>query len=465
MQNFGIKKIGNISILTFMAMTTCLSSCQKDERTELIVQRFFGACEAKYGKTIDPAQAEGECGIIASMINGFEAQNPDIKVVENIVFWPGYDQLTAQLAANDAPHLVTMHGSVLSDYQARDLIKPMDDVLSRAGVDANGFTDATKLAVSIEDKIYGLPIDTWSNLWHINLNLFAKAGLVRDGKPILPTNPTELFAQAEQFKARTGLPYFVQADANEYAGHTRNFYTLMQQQGANFYQKTPTQDGKSDESKAVFKTEQGRAAINVFKTIYDRDLTTKNQDYSAAVSGFLRGDGGVFLVGTWMVGAFDSASKDESKALYPRGADGAKTSAHGGYAVVPFPQLFAHNKVYADGHNWVMPKTKKLSAAQEEAVEKFLKYFAEQNHHWARTGHMPSMTSVIEDADWQALPHRNALSSLAKSATPLPKYIRRQFPLETIVGQEAGAAISGIKPVDQALSDMERRVQDVLDHY
>ena len=86
-----------------------VSACgNPDARTELVIQRFFGACQAEYGAIADPGKAQGECGIITAMINEFEAGNPDIKVVENTVFWPGYDQLTAQLAANGPPDLVTM---------------------------------------------------------------------------------------------------------------------------------------------------------------------------------------------------------------------------------------------------------------------------------------------------------------------------------------------------------------------
>ena len=90
------------------------------------MQRFFGACDAEYGNSTDVAAAEGECGIITTLINKFNADNPDIRVKVNIVYWPGYDQLSAELAAGDPPDLVTMHESVISDYSQRHLIMPLD---------------------------------------------------------------------------------------------------------------------------------------------------------------------------------------------------------------------------------------------------------------------------------------------------------------------------------------------------
>ena len=427
-------------LLPLMALLAGCSDAKPD-RTRLVVQRFFGACEAEYGRVTDLARAEGECGIMTAMLNRFEAENPDIDLVENIVFWPGYDQLTAQLAANDAPDLVTMHGSVISDYQARGLLDPLDRGLAAIGIAPASFTDAARAAVTIDGHLWGLPIDTWAPLWHINMNLFRKAGLVRDGKPVLPHSPEELFAQAEQFRARTGKPYFVQGTANEYAGFTRNFYTFVMQQGGKLF---------SGPRHANFQTPEARNALQLFKTIYDRDFTTKNQDYSAAVAGFFNGDGGVFLVGTWMVGTFDAESRK------PKGA------LSGGYTVVPYPQLFAHDVTFADGHNWVMPHDPRRTPAERQAALRFLKFFAAHAAHWARTGHLPAFQAIIDSPEWRALPHRENLARLATTAQPLPKDVRRQFPIETIVGQEAAAAISGAKPIDRTLADMERRVNAVL---
>ena len=89
-----------------------------DQRTRLDVQRFWGECGAAYGRSTDVAKAEGECGIITALINRFSAENPDLNVRVNIVAWPGYPQLTAQVAAGDPPDLVTMHQGVISDYSA-----------------------------------------------------------------------------------------------------------------------------------------------------------------------------------------------------------------------------------------------------------------------------------------------------------------------------------------------------------
>lgn len=223
---------------------------------EIVLQRFFGACDAEYGNSTDVAKAEGECGIVTTLINKFNAENKDIHVKVNIVYWPGYDQLSAELAAGDPPDLVTMHQSVISDYSQRRLIEPLDAGLASVGVDPRSFTRAARAGVTRSGHVYALPFDNWTMLWHINMNLFRAAGLVRDGRPVLPHNPEELLAQARQFKRATGKPYLIQSMVNEPSAYARNLFTYLMQQNSDFFSdprhirlQTPKPTGCSRSSK------------------------------------------------------------------------------------------------------------------------------------------------------------------------------------------------------------------------
>ncbi|HXS30131.1 MAG TPA: extracellular solute-binding protein, partial [Steroidobacteraceae bacterium] len=139
-------------LLALLPMAVLAACGKADGRTELVIQRFFGACQAEFGALTDPAKADGECGIITAMINQFEADNPDIRVVENTVFWPGYDQLTAQLAANGPPDLVTMHSSAIPDYEARGLLEPLDAELAAVGISPDQFTAAARAGVTVDGR-------------------------------------------------------------------------------------------------------------------------------------------------------------------------------------------------------------------------------------------------------------------------------------------------------------------------
>lgn len=415
----------------------------KQEPNEIVVQRFFGLCQAQYGNNVDVAKAQTECGIITSLLNKFRADNPDIRVRVSTVAWPGYNELAAQIVTGDAPDVVTMHESAISDFQSRGLLEPMEEGLRGVGVDPASFTEAGLTGVTKEGTIYGMPFDTWAPLFHINMNYFRQAGLVRDGKPILPTSPEELLAQARQFKQATGKPYFVQALANQKPAYTRNFFTFLMQQDSDFF---------SDPKRIKLQTAQARNVAQLFRTLYEEGLTTKDQDYAAATNGFMNGDGGVYLVGTWVIGDFDAESRKANRPL------------SNGYTVYPFPQIFAQrDATYADGHSWVMPR-KERTSKQREAAFRLMKFLADHDFEWARTGHLPAFRSVIDSERFKSLPHRANIAKLTMIGTPLDPRVQRQFALIDIIGEELAASTGGQKSVDAALADAEARVNELLFH-
>ncbi|MGH8494971.1 MAG: ABC transporter substrate-binding protein [Gammaproteobacteria bacterium] len=410
---------------------------------EIVVQRFFGACDAEYGRALDVSAAEGECGIITTLLNRFSAENPDIRVTVSIVPWPGYNQLSAQLGADDAPDVVTMHESAIPDFQSRGLLEPMEDALRAVGVDPAEFTEASLKGVTKEGRIYGMPFDTWAMLWHVNMNYFREAGLVENGRPILPHSPEELLAHARQFKQATGKPYFVQAMANQKPVYARNLYTYLMQQDAAIF---------ADPQHIRLQTPEARRVVEMFKAISDENLTTKNQDYAAATRGFMNGDGGVYMVGTWVIGIYEAESRKADRPL------------SGGYTVMPYPQLFpGRDASFVDGHAWVMP-VKERTQLQRDAVFRLMKFLAENDFEWARTGHLPAFTDVIQSARFKALPHRQNIARLSTTGAPLPSDVERQFAIQDIIGEELAPAIDGQKSIDDALADAEHRINELLFH-
>lgn len=432
-----------IFALLCLAVALCTTGCQRAANgpVEITLQRFFGACDAQYGASTDVAAAEGECAIITTLVNRFNAQNRDVRVKVNIVYWPGYDQLSAALAAGDPPDLVTMHQSVISDYSQRGLIEPLDAGLKSVGVDAASFTPAARAGVTRGGHVYALPFDNWAMLWHVNMNLFRAAGLVHNGKPVMPRSPDELLAQARQFTRVTGKPYLIQSMVNEPSAYARNLFTFLLQQDSDFF---------ADPRHIKLRTPQAHRVLELFKQLYDEGLTTKNQDYTAATAAFLNGQGGVYLVGTWMIGTYDQAARQPGSPLA------------GGYAVVPYPQLYpARDATYADGHSWVVP-TAQRSPEKRRAIFRLLRFLKDNDFEWSRTGHLPAYAAVIASARWRALPHRGDIARLVDTATPLAPGVQRQFLIQQIISEEMESAITGQKPIDTALADAEHRVNDVL---
>lgn len=413
-----------------------LPACSDQQRgvTEVRLQHFFGSC------TPSQSQDNGECETILAIVNSFNQQHRDIQIIVNNVQWPGYTELAAQLATDSAPDIVSMHQSVIYDYSSRGLISPLDRGLAAVGVPLADFTSAASKGVIRGGKTFGLPFDNWMPLWHINTNLFRAAGLLSNGSPILPKSPEQLLNQARIFKKKTGKPYLIQSTVNEAYATARTFFTLVMQQNAPIF---------LSEHQIELRTEAARRALRLLKMMRAEGLSTANADYTAANADFVNGDGGVYIVGTWMIGTYDKLSAIKSSPLYRS------------YAVRPFPRLFEKEATYADGHAWVVPASRRTDRKMR-AIFIVLRFLYDHDRDWARTGHVPAYQSVINNPTWRHTKHRSELASLAKTGMPLPAGVQRQFLIQDIVSQEVEAAVSGNKSIDDALVSADRRVNDLL---
>ncbi len=426
--------------LVAVLLASCTGGVARDDRAQIYLQRFFGECGAQYGAATDVSAVEGECGIITATINKFNAQNPDIRVDSNVVAWPGYPQLSAQMAAKDPPDLVTMHTGVISDYAAEGLLEPVEPYLAAAGLAPDALTPASRSAVTIGGKLYGLPFDTHGGLFHVNTKLFAEAGLMKDGKPVLPTSPAEMQAQARQFTQATGKPYLIQSLVGDNAYAARNLYTYLLAQDAVLFPTPKT---------IRLRTPEATRIVNFFRDITASGVSTRNQDTPAAIGSFMSGEGGIYPTGTWMIGQFEAEANTPGRPLYRS------------YTVYPYPKLFGAAVSYVSGHAWVVPRRTR-TPEQRRAIARFFRHVADHNFDWARTGHLPAFQAVVDSAAFKALPHRANIAPVAATGRPLPGAIQRQNAIEGLVGEEIAAAFNGQKSTARALADAERRVNELL---
>jgi multiple sugar transport system substrate-binding protein len=430
--------------LVALAGVAVFGTAQAQQKTTITFARFFGACEADYGKVTDAKQGHGECGIITALTNEFNATNKDgITVQTQIIEWgPYYDQISARMVAGDVPDISVMHESVLGDFVARKLVQPLDDDFKKAGIDVNQFTDHGRHGVTVGGKIYALPYDTHAWLWHMNANLFKKAGLTNaDGSIKLPTSAQELLDQAKKFKAATGKAYFAWPTVNETASPLRTLVNLVGQQNGKLF---------PENKKIDLHSKEAHAALQLMDTLYKNGDIKPNLDYGAANQAFLNGEVGCVVVGTWTIDDFiNSAAKAESP-------------LHEGYQVYPFGKLYAKKGAWADGHSWVLLKGAAMDPARRKAALSFLKFLFDRNFEWSRTGHLPTNKKVIESAEFQNLPFRKSIMEISQTGLAIPLTVPRQRALQDIVGEEIENMWLTNKPMDKVIADGEARTNKLL---
>jgi multiple sugar transport system substrate-binding protein len=371
--------------------------------TEITLFRFFGGCSDEYAHVTDLSKAVGECGIIQVLANKFNAENKEgITVKTQSVEWGVYyDRLSANVAGRTPPDIAVMHRSVLPNYVVRNLLQPLGEDFATVGIDTADFLPVAREAVTYKGEVWALPFDLHALLWHVNADLFAKAGLVdAQGQPRMPTSPAELLQHAETMKARTGKPYFaIPSGADPMP--VWQYLSWVWQQGGDLV------DG---ERKAQLESKESKEALRV-------DL-------------------------------YAAQAKEPKSALK-------------NYVVRDMPALYGKEAVWSDSHTWVLPRQSKPDAAKQKAALAFLKFLNDHNFHWARTGHLPVRASVLQSAELRALPHRAEYTRTATIARALPPIEYQRAHMDLLVNELNSTWLVNKDP-NKALSDAQRAASAIL---
>lgn len=410
---------------------------------EISFFRFFGECQNEFGNVTDMAKANGECGIITALTNKFNAENTiGAKVVTQTVDWGAYyDQLTATYSTGNIPDVAVMHSSVMPNFSDRDLLTPLGKPMTDAGIDTNDFVPAALKNASSSNEVYALPYDLHALLFHMNMDLMKQAGLVNaDGSPILPKTPEEFIEQGKKFKEATGKPYIAVESQSSEGMMVRVFDSFMWQQGVDVI----SSDGKT----ASINTPEGLTAAKLVASLYSEGLINSALDYPGAEQAFLNGEAGILINGTWGVDNYNSQ------------AAGGKTALKN-YRVANFPQIFAKPAVWADSHMWVIPKDDSRSEEETKAALAFLKFLNDNNFQWSRTGHLSVRKSVLDSAEFQALPHRAEFADTSKNATALPTIQNQRAVYNAMITDFNAMWLTQTDP-QAALDAMQAGVERVL---
>lgn len=404
---------------------------------EISLGRFFGACE---DAGTDTKTSVGEACIIQSIINAASAEIDGVTVETLPTDWGNYyDQIKAAYAGGTPPDVHVMHRHRVPEFAGLGAVADLSADLAGAGIDTSDWAPAALDAVSYNGGIYGVPMDFHANLWHVNMDLMAKAGLVADGKPILPSSPAEMLEHAKKVKEATGQDYLA-ADFAQYPIGVRLTLALMWQQGANIF------DGDT----ATINNDAAKNAVTSMTQLFDAGVSNPQLNYADSQQAFLNGEAAILVNGTWVVDFYTAEAAKSEVAL-------------NNYYVADFPTLFSEGATWADSHMWAVPASLKAKdPAKYAAALKVLAFINDHNIDWARTGHMAVRSSVLNSADYAALAHRGeytGTAAIARDTPPSEKY----GAIQDVLNRELQAIWLTGKDVTAALSDAQTEVQDLLD--
>ena len=318
-----------------------------------------------------------------------------------------------------------MHRHRIPQFSSIGAIADLSGELEKYGMDSSDIVPMMMDALTYDGGMWGLPLDIHAGLFHTNLDLMAKAGLVKDGKPIYPTSPAEMLEHANACKA-VGADYLA-------SGQTRAIYGLTWQQNANFF------EGK----KATLNTDEVRNGVQLYLDLKAAGAYQPELDYGSAEKFWMDGNACILYNGTWVVDYY-SQNVDFN------------------YYVGPMPTIYDKGATWADSHMWSIPASLKSSSPEKyDAVMKLAKFMWDHSIDWSRTGHMSYRSSVINSDAYMNLPHRMEYASTAEIMTDTPHSINYGAIVQ-LLDTEIGAIMLGEKDLDSGLKGANNQLKKLL---
>lgn len=177
------------------------------------------------------------------------------------------EQLTTALAAGAGPDVAYLNDDFIPQHGGDGNLQDLGDAL---GDEVSDFTENSITAMSFDGSLYAAPILGSVNTMLYNTALFEEVGVTE-----FPTTWDEILELGPTFKE---AGYFVTA----YAGaleETMNltYFPLLWQAGGEVLNE--------DQTAAAFNSEEGIAALNFVKTLYDQEFINQEETITPVAPG------------------------------------------------------------------------------------------------------------------------------------------------------------------------------------
>jgi multiple sugar transport system substrate-binding protein len=398
--------------------------------------RFFNECASKFQGVTEIGDTTDVCAVQQILANQWNAQHPDAQVQTTSLVWPGIVELNSALAAGTPPDIMSLHAFRIPAYASKGALTDLTPYLADAGIDVNDMLPRVREAVTYNGDVYAVPLDVHGALWHLNLDQWKKAGLVdADGKPMLPVGLDEFKAACKKLLDAGAGPILGAGD-DDVVGTGWVWASLYAQFGG----KNTTDDGMPN-----MNTPEALQALNTLLELRDEGCITGGE-LAKTYESFVNGEVAGVVGGTWLVNEWDAQVKDPAAALK-------------NYYVAPMPQIGDQPASWGGSHTWAIPLGANADPERVKAALGYVKYFWDHDLDWTRTGHSTVRKSILDSADYQALPHHAEYLGYADQAVYNPQ-TTWALGYDQVIQEEISAALLGNKTPDQALADAQSRLTD-----
>jgi multiple sugar transport system substrate-binding protein len=338
-----------------IALSGCASTGEAQSAEEFTGEYTGPAVELSYWNGF----TGGDGPFMEKMVKEFNAEHDNITVKSNTMQWGDfYQRLPAAVTAGEGPDVGVMHLDQLATNAARGVILPLDDLASELGLTEDDFTAEVWDAGVYEDERFGIPLDVHSLAMYYNTEHFEAAGITEP-----PTDDASFQDALTKLQAAGyETPFWMPA---RWPSHLMNL-SLQWQNGGEPY--------GADGTEAQFDAKAGVDALTWQTSIIADGFSPKDVAVDSQYVAFKNGETSITWDGIWQI-------NDLTDSGLP-------------YAAAPIPTIGADAAVWANSHNFFLPKQRSADNNKVNAAKVFIAWMSEQSGEWAGSGMIPARQSV-----------------------------------------------------------------------
>jgi multiple sugar transport system substrate-binding protein len=365
---------------------------------------------------------------MGKLVEGFNSKNPKIKVTMTTQA-EYYTQLGTAAASGTLPDVAIVHADQMATQVFNNILRPMDDMVTKLGVSASDFPEAVWKAGDVAGKHYSIPLDIHPMTMFYNEAMLKAAGLTA------PPKTADEFTKAAAAMTSGGKKGF---DITSGFPVMQIFLQLLYQNGGTAF--------NADGTKATWNSDAGVKALQWMKDAQSKYSDPKLET-DAELAAFKSGTVGIVWNGIWQTSSLTGTSVS-----FP-----GKATA--------IPTIGAKPATWAGSHQLTLPVTKGAAdACKDAAAAMFIKYTSDNSVEWAKAGQIPAKNSVRNSAEFKALDPQASIAPSVENAFFQPSVpgindALAPGPLENAVAAVMSGSQSDPKA---ALDDAAKRADQVL---
>jgi len=401
-----------------LCMVVLLTACARGEQTTEL--RFWAM-----GR---------EAEVVGELIDEFERENPDIKVIVQQIPWTAaHEKLLTAFAADSLPDICQLGNTWLPEFAALDSLQPLQPFVDRSqGIVAEDYFPGILDTNRIDGQLYGVPWYVDTRLMFYRKDLLTAAGIARP-----PTNWAEWETAMAALKAHGGpRRYAIMLPLNEF----EQMLSLLLQQ--------PDPLLRDDGRYGNFESDGARRALAFYANVFAQGWAPPMSEtqISNVWDEFFNGLFAFYVSGPWNIREFRKRA--------PAGLEDS-------WATAPLPGPNGPGAGIAGGTSLVLFRSSRRQPQAWKLVEFLSRPEIQQRFH-AASGNLPPRRSTWQLPALANDPYARAFRDQLERVKPTPKVLE----WERIVQElrlTSERVVRGGQPQDAALSALNTRVDAILE--